>query len=219
MDVEMGAAVEGPDGHEIGSIDRFVVETGRREVQSVVVRKGALLPRDVAIPFSALTITEDGAVRVDYTSDDLDDLPEFDDALYTGQAVVDPPAPLESPPVGYEAPRMGQSVSYGTPPPPVAESGLPIPSQERAELAESLRRHHLRHAVIGGGTEVRTRDGDKIGDVERLAFGADGLLTRLVVKRGLLFGEEVTLPASAVASVDDQLIVLDMDASALKRNG
>ena len=61
------------------------------------------------------------------------------------------------------------------------------------------------NAVIEEGSDVRSQDDETVGSVHRVIFDpATGHPSALVVRKGWLFTEDVELPASLIASVDDQ---------------
>jgi sporulation protein YlmC with PRC-barrel domain len=70
---------------------------------------------------------------------------------------------------------------------------------------------------IAAGMHVYDREGLRVGDVEAVELDqASGRITRIVVRRGFLFGSETTIPASLIASVTDR-ITLSSGADAAKK--
>jgi sporulation protein YlmC with PRC-barrel domain len=64
---------------------------------------------------------------------------------------------------------------------------------------------------------VHDRDGHRVGDVEAVEMDeATGRITRIIVRRGFLFGSETTIPASMIASVTDR-IALNAPAEAARK--
>lgn len=83
-------------------------------------------------------------------------------------------------------------------------------------VAEHLRRQDETNVVISEGDDVFSQDGERIGEVHRIAFDSDtGRPTRLVVRTGLLFSHDLELPADAIASVDDGVVYLSLDKAQL----
>ena len=81
----IGASVYGPDNASIGEISDMLI-TGDGRIQAVVVGVGSFLgvgEKDVALPFSALTITRKpdsssiDKIKVSYSKDQLKDAPIF----------------------------------------------------------------------------------------------------------------------------------------------
>src|SRR5438067_9180068 len=108
MRVELGARVRTTDGKDVGTIDRLIVDPGNNEIKAAVIRKGVILPRDVEVPLSALEPGPDGTIRLAYTADQVDQLPEFFEGNYTAT----PPAGY-MPPAGYPIGGIYWPMNYG----------------------------------------------------------------------------------------------------------
>jgi sporulation protein YlmC with PRC-barrel domain len=135
----------------------------------------------------------------------VDQLPAFSESNYT------------TPPVGYVLPAgfppggIYWPIGYGYfATPPLAETGVSTGSVTRdREVRDALVRQDLENAVVGEGSNVVDRDGEKVGEVARLVFDPDdNRLTRFAVRMGFIFTEEKELPASVITSVDDGVIYL-----------
>jgi hypothetical protein len=172
-----------------------------------VVHRGFILTRDVEVPLEVMEIAPGGEVRLSYTADRVDTLPEFYEANYTTT-----PPPTYTPMAGYPAAGLYWPATYGMAPAmPLVDD---VDSATRHEVDEALRRQDLDNAVIGEGSDVRSRDGQKVGTLHRLAFDPEkGHLTRFVVRSGFIFTEDTELPAALIASVDDGVIFLATDAA------
>ncbi|HEV8633701.1 MAG TPA: PRC-barrel domain-containing protein, partial [Chloroflexota bacterium] len=211
MNVELGAHVRTRDGRDVGVVDKLIWDPQAERVKAVAIRKGFILHRDVEVPVTALRAGPGGELRLDCTADQVDELPAFDESSYTTPpvdyvAAAGRPAPGVLWPVGYGAPAVA---------PLGAEAGLD--PHVREEIASALYARDLENEVIGQGSTVKSRDGEKVGEVHRLTFDPEtGQLTGLVVRRGFLLTEDVELPASLVASVGDEVIYLNLDASGLR---
>ncbi len=220
MRIELGAAVRSADNQEVGTVDRLIVDPDQSDVKAAVIRTGSFLPRDVEVALTAMTVDAQGWVRLAYTADQLDDLPPFYESDYT----TTPPAGYPVLPLAYPPGNLYWPVAHGywtvVPPytsmDPAVDPGVDPVIQ--AEVNQALRRQDLENAVIGEGSEVRSRDGEQVGELYRLVFDADsGDVTGLVVRQGWLFAEAVELPAALIAGVDDGLIYLSVDKDELSR--
>jgi sporulation protein YlmC with PRC-barrel domain len=70
---------------------------------------------------------------------------------------------------------------------------------------------------IAAGAHVVDKDGHRVGDVESVELDeASGRITRIVVRRGFVFGTETVIPASLIASIADR-ITLNVGAEVVKR--
>jgi sporulation protein YlmC with PRC-barrel domain len=206
MRVEVGARVRTTDGKDVGTIDRLIVDPANNEIKAAVIRKGAILPRDVEVPLSALELGPDGSIRLTYTADQVHQLPEFFESNYTAT----PPAGY-MPPAGYPMGGIYWPLGLGYfGAPPLPETAVSTGSSARdREAGAALERQDLENVVIGEGSDVVDRDGEKVGDVARLVFDPDGKhVTSFVVRKGFIFTEDKELPASVVDRVDDGVIYL-----------
>ncbi|MFI5267083.1 MAG: PRC-barrel domain-containing protein, partial [Chloroflexota bacterium] len=87
-----------------------------------------------------------------------------------------------------------------------------IPRHVPDEVAEMERQEDLENAVVGHGAEVLARGGEKVGSVHNVMVDPTSHKpSRVIVKRGVLFTEDVELPGDWVASMDDNKVMLNVD--------
>ena len=200
MHIEAGAPARTGDGDEVGSIERLVIDPATGGVVVAVLRTGELVTRLVEVPLEALQAEADGTVTVLYGAEELDDLPAFDEARYLAPT-LDPPS------------AAGFSVTAAAGDDQTLD---PAAMQAADEAAE---RQTLDQAVVGPGAAVIGKDGVLVGEVR--AIGVDevtGAIARLVVGGGLV-GEDREVLAALIATVDDGVIVLTVDARDLPAAG
>ena len=220
MNVDLGAKVVTEDGEAFGTIERIILDSSGREVQSVVVEHGLLLTDAFEVPLSAFADSEDGTVRVALTAAQAKSLPRFEESRYsevpdsvagpfgfpTGGVVWPGVAPIAAAPYGqgiYPVAPLAESLAE-------QQRGTDLPEPD--ERWEQERRAEQANAVITRGADVMTRDGDKIGEVDSVSFDPQtGHPVSLLVRRGFLFSEDVEIPAEAVSSVDDEVVYLKAD--------
>lgn len=78
MEIQLGKHVISSDGKQIGTVDRLVLEADHRDLVELIVHKGVLLTRDRIIELGFIEhVDSDGTVRLNLTSDKVDDLPLF----------------------------------------------------------------------------------------------------------------------------------------------
>ncbi|MDP8921985.1 MAG: PRC-barrel domain-containing protein [Chloroflexota bacterium] len=220
MRVELGTHVLTSDGKDVGKIEKLVVDPNSGTVRLVVVRKGLLLPRDVEIRVEELRPGEDGRVHLSYTAEQVDRLPEFVESEYTA-----PTAGYESP-LGYPADSLVWSAGYAPTGVPTAGYTPPQPTHipeapdraTTAEIEDFQLNRDLTNAVIEEGDAVLSRDGDKVGEVHSVTFDVETRRpTRLVVRKGFLFTEDVELPWTSIDGVDDGTVYLTLSKSEVER--
>jgi sporulation protein YlmC with PRC-barrel domain len=213
MRVELGAHVVTSDGKDVGKIEKLVVDPESGAVRLVVLRKGLLLTRDVEVRVEELQADPDGRVRLSYTAEQVDRLPEFVESEYTA-----PTAGYESP-LGHSADSLVWSSGYAPGGVPTAGYTPPQPSlvpdapdrATAAEIADFQLNRDLTNAVIEEGDAVLSRDGEKVGEVHSVTVDLETRRpTRLVVRQGFLFTEDVELPWTAIDGVDDGKVYLTL---------
>ena len=207
MKIELGEKVVTADGHDLGSIDKVILDPDGGDLHAIVVRKGLLFGRDIEIPFDSIVDRSDGAVKITLTKDQLDDLETFHEGSYT----TPPPERSAEFVSGYGYPASGMLW-------PSSWSG-PVPGQPYGhdaigdvgdEVATMHRAQDLGNAVIKEGSDVRSRDGEKVGEVHQIVFdAATGRPTTLVIRKGFLFTDDIEIPVGLISSLDDDRVYLD----------
>ena len=215
MKIELGAKVATADGKEIGSIDKLILDPDSGDVHAVVVRKGMLFGKDIEIPLDGIVGHKDGVTRLQYTEAQLDDLRTFHEGSYT----TPPPERSTEYASGYGYPTASllwpSSWSGPVSGEPYGRDAVGAVGDEVAAL------HHeqdLSNAVIKEGSTVRSRDGEKVGEVHRLVFDAQsGRPTMLEIRKGLIFKEDLEVPVGLISSLDDDVVYLDVRSDEMER--
>ncbi len=212
MQINLNEPILTSDGQEAGRIAKVILDADNRTVQSVVLRRGTLLPRDVEIDLSQLTEDADGRLRLVFDADELAKLPRFDPTKYS-------PPPLDlSLPSDFTHDQVLLPAGYlGTLSPAVAvPAGLE--STVPADVAQKLHEQDLENAVIAVGSAIVSNDGHQIGELAGLTFTDPGRqLVSLVVRQGFLFPKEHEIPGSLVAGAKDGVIYLNVDKDRVAR--
>ena len=216
MRIELGAKVSTADGSEIGTIEKLILDPENGDVRTVVVRKGLLFHRDIEVQLDDIVARRDGAARLRYAESELDQLRTFHEASYT---TPPPERSTESASgYGYPAASLLWPSSWSGP-----VSGEPYGHDAIGAVADEVAAlHHeqnLANAVIKEGSTVRSRGGEKLGEVHRLVFDPEsGRPTMLVIRKGFLFTEDVEVPAGLISSVADDAVYLDIRHDELERH-
>lgn len=193
------------DDKNIGTVDRLIVEPTSGEVKEAVIRKGMILPEDVRVPLETMERAGKDVVRLRCTAAQIDDLPRFVEAEFTN-----PPESYQ-PPIVYPYPAIAFAwpLYYRG---AIDDSAFASEQWTPPEAREILLQQDLENAVIGEGSDVMSRDGEKVGEVHSITFDPDsGRPSRLVVRSGFLFTEERELPAETIQAADDGVIYLKLD--------
>ena len=211
MRVELGAHVRTSDGKDVGTIEKLIVDPRDGDVVEAVVRKGFFLPDDVRIPVEAMEAGRGGEVHLTYTADQVEELPKFVEAEYTS-----PTFGYRSP-YGYPATGLLWPAAYPCPATAPAYEGYGVGSPV-GEGAGPRGTPDRTSAVIDEGSDVMSRDGEKVGEVETVVFDTQtGQPTRFVVRKGFLFTKDLELPASAIESIADDVVTLNLDKDQVER--
>jgi uncharacterized protein YrrD len=215
MDIELGAKVLTADGDEIGTIDKLILNPDGGDLHAIVVHKGLLFGRDIEIPIDTIVQRETGSIRIRYTHDQLDQLETFHEASYT----TPPPERSAEYLSGYGYPASGLLWPSRWSGPVSGEPyGRDAVGPVEDEVAAMHRAQDMSNAVIEEGSDVRSRDGEKVGEVHRMVFDpTTGRPTALVIRKGFLFTEDVELPVGLISSVDDDRVYLDARGDELER--
>ena len=207
MKIELGAKVVTAEGDEIGTIDKLILDPEGGDLHAIVVRKGLLFGRDIEIPIDAIHQRQGGTVRISFSKSELDRLETFNEGSYT----TPPPERSAEFVSGYGYPAAGLLWPSRWSGPVSGEPyGHDAVGAVEDEVAAMHRAQDLSNAVIKEGSDVRSRDGEKVGEVHQIVFDAtSGRPTTLVVRKGFLFTEDVEIPAGLISSVDDDRVYLD----------
>jgi len=75
MEIQLDAPVASREGADLGKIDKVIFDPQTGETKSIVVRKGMILARDVAIPTEHVRVAAATRVELDMGKDEVDALP------------------------------------------------------------------------------------------------------------------------------------------------
>lgn len=191
MDIELGTPVFGPEGR-LGTIEAIVMHPSEERVTHLVVRHGRLFSTSKVVPIEAVAASSQERTWVRLDQDAFDRLPDFLKQHYTNE-------PPES---------MGEPFRQLSPtgvlwPSTLVGWYLPAEVSEPTSLLdENLPPGEL---SLKAGTEVFATDG-KVGRVEEVRVDpATGRASALVVRRGMFFHRDVSLPIDWVAEIGERV--------------
>ncbi len=205
MELKKGRTIFDADGEKVGDISRVVLDPQTLDVSHVVVEKGFLFKEDHVVPAAAIKFSDDDGAYLDPTAT-ADDFPPFEERTYLG---FDPVSRGYAP--AAEAPAM---IFF----PPVGSWGVPEYVGERTNVPAVVRNIPEGSVALEPGAEVRSADGEKLGDVaEVLTAGDTGHTTHLVIEEGMFFKHRKTIPMTWVASLTDDHVRLAVNADVVER--
>lgn len=213
MEFHLGADVISIDGKKVGTVDSVVVDYNTKEVEKILVKQGILLTSDKLINIQDIgKVDNDGTVHLTVDSERVNAMDDFiqdqysiireDEMRYlphawaggTGGA-----APLFWG-SGYTGRGYDEGSSMYEPAPvtpPAMKPDENLPSED---------------VVVSSGTDVIGRDGEKIGTVDELVYDENGQITGLVVKAGMIFSDDVRIPARWIDTISGEAIQLSVTA-------
>jgi len=219
MQLNLGQHILSSDSQDVGTIKHFILDPATIQVKAFVMEKGWLLPDDIEIPLEAAQEKGGEEVTVSYTAEQVKNLPRFDETLYTSA-----PPELADRLLGYPAGSLLWPTAHAYP--PFSTAGYPSPAPLAdgdiaaplpPEVQDRLRQLDDNNAVISAGDEVLSKDGEKVGEVQNVAFDSvTGRPTHLTLRKGWLFHKDWELPADIIASVDDGIVYLKLNKTELQ---
>jgi uncharacterized protein YrrD len=219
MNIDFGTRVHSHDNQEMGRIKHLILDVPSGKVKTIVVEKGLFFTEDIEIPLEAIERIGEKEITLNYTADQVKDLPHFDKKRYT-EAPDEHIQPYFGSPVGSLLWPGG--TSFTTSPSGLYPTAVAVPNSdgeasESSESEEIRRRVERENAVITVGSDVISRDGEKVGEVDNVIFDAEtGWPSTIVISKGYLFTELVDIPAESIDSVDDDAIYLKITKEDLK---
>ncbi len=209
--IDLGHDVYSSDGQKLGSVDRLVLNSANQHLENLVVDRG-LLSTGKLVDLDLVERVEDDRVVLSLSADQAEQLPNFVETQFV-DAPDDVTARFPAAGAGalgggrvlYGGPLVGAGVAGGGTVGAASGAGT-------APAVENYRNIPEQDVVVGSGADVIGSDGKKVGTVDRVLYGKDGVLQGVVVKSGFLFKHEVTIPGDLVAELDDDRILLSVTA-------
>jgi len=215
MRINLGTKVVTADGKDVGKIDRLIVDPRTDRMQEFVVRKGFFIEHDIVIPIGAVDerASDDEAIHLLLTEDKVKELPEFVETTYVAAADGMYPGLAGDPMMGGV---LWPAPIYEPADAPVAASGSTVVAP--GMLEDRLRESRPGSVFLSTGTDVKTRDGEKIGTVDELVVDPKrGKVTEVIVKKGLIHHKEIRIPTQFIDEIDDDAVYVALDKERLER--
>jgi len=210
MLVPFGTHVVDREGKSVGTVSRLVLHSQSRQVVGLVVQQGVVDRREVVVPLDRIAAF-DREVHLTLSAAELAGL-----ELFNSQNLRPMPDGWKMP-AGFDLRSFFLVAGDGW-----TEAVLPFVltspsvSGTPAWIPDSDAASSVDEPVIAKATPVYDSAGQRIGEVEAVELDqATSRITRIIVRRGLLFRTETAIPASLVASVDDR-VTLGVEADSLK---
>jgi sporulation protein YlmC with PRC-barrel domain len=199
---KIGAKVYTTDG-QAGKLMKVVIDPDTERVTHLIVERGFLQKIDRVAPLETMAEAADEGIRLNVSSAEFEQFPQFTESHFR---LPDPGWEHERYQVDDPAHVLRWGIHYA--PPQVMEFVVTRDEELKRGVDADL-------PVVGKGASVYGRDG-QVGKVDELQIDeATGMITHLVVKQGLL-GRPLVIPMSAVSSVSDTGVNVDLSSEQLK---
>lgn len=211
MLVPFGTHVVDHDGKSVGTVSRLILHPKSQEVVAIVVQQGVLNRREVVVPLNRVADFRD-EVRLTLRASELAGLDLFD------TMGLRPMPDQWKMPAGFDLRSFFLVPGDGW-----TEAVLPFVLTSPAVsgtpgyIRDPDASEGVREPAIAKATPVYDNAGQRLGEVEGVAIDpASDRITRVIVRRGVLFGTETSVPAGWIASVGDR-ITLSVGADEAKK--
>ncbi len=201
MELALGSTVVCRDG-KAGRLGYIVVDPSSKQIMSLIVISGRLRKRSRVVPVTWITASTSEQIVLDATCADLDRLPEYREVTCVCPDLTDRPL--------YGHPGASAQAWLG---PYLEVSGCRRCFVEQVRLGVDTDRAVL----IGQNLPVHARGGQRIGCVRQWMINNQQRITHLVIRRGRLIRYDQTVTLAQVERIDEDGVLLKLDANALKQ--
>ncbi len=210
MEIQTGAQVKTIDDKVLGKVDRVVIDPGSMAVTHLVVQKGLLLTSDKVLPMDWVTSSSGDEVILKQEVTELDNLPDFEEnyvrQLGPGEPETDTVSTDYMARPYYWYPPLGAS--------PVPYAGIYAGPPLRIEREQNIPGGTV---ALKEGAMVYDKDGDQVGNVERLYTDPDtGKSSHFVLSSGFLFKDRKLIPTQWVKWMEEDKIHLGVGSRFLE---
>jgi uncharacterized protein YrrD len=212
MELQLESPVVSADGVDLGKIHRIIFDPQSAEVKSIVLKKGAFFARDVAIPIEDVHAATAERVELSLSGQEVDSVPDFIEGDYTW------PHDTWISPYGWASGGVMWPMAYA------GFDGYPGYAGIAAQLPDSAieqeKQRDAENAIVGQGSEVLAKGGEKVGEVHNLVIDpVSHKPSSVVVRSGFVFTEDVEIPGDWIASYDDYKVTLNVDKPTVEHLG
>ncbi len=205
MQFKRDAKVYTSTGHEVGRVDRVVLDPKTKEVTHIVVRKGFLFTEDKLVPLNLIASANEDRVTLRPDASDLYALPPYEETHYIPLDEAESSAAAYPPDL---AMPLYWYVPYG-----IGSPGYIPPPMYRAETERNTPANTV---AVKEGAKVFSADDKEVGSVERVfTDSTTDQATYIVVSQGAILKEKKSVPMSWVRTVTQDEVHLSVGASVL----
>jgi uncharacterized protein YrrD len=207
-DLRLNASVVSRDGHKLGHLSRFVIDTDSKRLTHIVIDTGIFrsgealwkggwgMSHDRVVPFGTVASVTSDEVRLTMAADEFKELSSDYLEEYFVRVPDSKPGALDS----SDLQRIAMSIP-GEPGPYLLQDTVALPPGETEIKKDS--------------PVWRLNPHQKIGEVERVIYDETGKVDGLVIRRGFVFTKDVVLPMRDVVEVVGDIVRVQIDDEAL----
>lgn len=208
--IRIGDDVLDSSGEKLGEISRVIVDARTNTIGGLVVKGTGLFASERIVPRDSFQITG-SPLRIDLAAADFEQLEGFDpdafdrpDPDYSGTPGFDREAAQQANLSLDSAVAMGSLGGIGTSVKPLGYPGGEDGPGRREPAADT------QLPVVGRGTDILDVSGEKVGEVDEMAFGPGGEPVSLTVKQGFIFARHTEIPTAWIAEVGGEGVHLNV---------
>lgn len=222
MQFKEDAPIVSRDNEKVGKLDRVVLDPNTREVTHLVISKGTLFKTEKVVPISAVRSASAEGVTLSHSADELDRLPVFEENAYlpaderisAGSAGGVSGGNVSGPRHFYWFPITQYPIGspLAAPVPPVSGASYPGVGYE----VDTKRNIPEETVPLKVGAKVMSADEVRVGEIEQVITDAESRqANHFVLARGLIFKDRKLVPSDWVATVTEDEVWLNVNASRL----
>ncbi len=197
-----GAAVVSAEGKELGKLHAVVLDPRDNEITHIVVNAGPHFPepgfgspRLISVDIGQVQDAGEQEVVLKTGAEQFQKMPDYLEQEFFPAPAAETPAEPGGPVQAFWNAGLAIASSLST-----LFTGIAVP-------AEHFRRARFERHILNDAPVWRPEPHTHIGDVERVLANEDtDEIAALVIRRGVLFGEDVVLPIGYVTEIQDGLI-------------
>jgi sporulation protein YlmC with PRC-barrel domain len=197
-----GAHVESADGKDVGRLHSVVVDPRDNEVTHIVVNAGPHFPEPgfgapelINVPIKEMEDAGEDKVILRCARDRFRQLPRYVEREFTPARSRPPEAPRTDAAHLLWNTGVALAASFAS-----LLTGIAVP-------AETVRKASFEREILNDAPVWRLQPHTHIGDVERVLVDEEtDEIKELVIKRGVLFHEDVVLPMDYVTEIQDGVV-------------
>jgi uncharacterized protein YrrD len=216
VELKEGTSVFTPDGRQLGTINRIVLDPETGEITHIVVQKGWLFSEDKVIPFRRVQSTGENRIVIDESMSDFDQYPPFEETYYV--SAVDAEEARRTMPADAYPSNVILPAYYWYP--PYGNGGFPAYGLQHNPWPRTATKQNIpaNTVPLKEGVKVITSDGKHVGNVDRLLVEPNSSrMSHFVISEGLLFKERKLIPANWIRSASEDEVHLTVSSSVLER--